>query len=82
MRRRWPHRGTGIAITLSKPAAHADGVPADSHEVRSAPRDSQSNADETESRTLIEPANRGADTPSRADTDAISDEGSLAVTDP
>jgi hypothetical protein len=82
MRRWWDHRGAGIAITLSKPAAHADGVPADPHEVGCAPRDSQSNADETESRTLIKPANREADTPSRADTDAIGDEESLAVTDP
>ena len=82
MRRRWEHRGAGIAITLSKPTADADGVPADPHEVGCAPGDSQSNADETESRTLIEPANRGADTPSRTDTDAIGDEESLAVTDP
>jgi len=81
MRRRWDHRGAGIAITLSKPTAHADGVSADPHEVGSAPGDSQSNSDETESRTLIEPANRGADTPSRTDSDAIGDEESLAVTD-
>ena len=58
LRRRWPHRGAGIAIALSKPAAHADGVSADPHEVGCAPSDSQSNADETESRTLIKPANR------------------------
>jgi hypothetical protein len=82
MRWRWEHRGAGIAVTLSKPTAHADGVPADPHEVGSAPGDSQSNADETESRTLIEPANRGADTPSGTNTDAIGDEESLAVTDP
>ena len=81
MRRRWEHRRAGIAITLSKPTTHADGVHADRHEVGSAPGDSQSDADETESRTLIEQANRGADTPSRTDTDAIGDEESLAVTD-
>ena len=63
MRWRWEHRGAGIAITLSKPTAHADGVPADPHEVGYAPGDSQSNAERTESRTLIEPANGGADTP-------------------
>ena len=82
MRRRWHHRGVGSAITLSKPTAHADGVPADPHEVGCTPGNSQSNADETESRTLVEPANRGADTPSRTDIDAIGDEESLAVTDP
>jgi hypothetical protein len=82
MRRRWNHRGAGTAITLSKPTAHTDGVPADPHEVGSAPGDSQSNGNETESRTLIEPTNRGADTPSRTDTDVIGDEESLAVTDP
>jgi hypothetical protein len=82
MRRRWEHRGPGIAITLSKPTAHSYGLHADPHEVGCAPGDSQSNADETESRTLIEQANRGADTPSRTDTDAIGDEESLAVTDP
>ena len=82
MRRRWDHRGIGTAITLSKPTAHADGVPADPHEVGCAPGDSQSNADKTESCTLIEPANRGADTHSRTDTDAIGDDESLAVTDP
>ena len=57
MRWRWDHRGAGIAITLSKPTAHADSVLADPHEVGYAPGDSQSNADRTESRTLIEPAN-------------------------
>jgi hypothetical protein len=72
----------GSTITLSKPTAHADGVPAEPHEIGSAPGDCQSNADRTESRGLIEPANRGADTPSRTDTDAIRDEESLAVTDP
>ena len=82
MRRRWEHRGVGTAITLSKPTADADGVSADPYEVGSAPGDSQSNTDETESRTLIEPTNRGADTPSRIDTDAIGDQESLAVTDP
>ena len=82
MRRRWEHRGTGIPITLSKPTTHADGVPADLHEVGSASGDSQSDSDETESRTLIEPANRGADIPSRTDSDAIGDEESLAVADP
>ena len=46
MRWRWDHRGAGIAITLSKPTAHADGVLADPHEVGYAPGDSQSNADE------------------------------------
>ena len=80
MRRRRDDRGAGIAITLGKPTAHADRVPA--YEVGSAPGDSQSNADETESRTLIEPANRGADTPSRTDTPAIGDEESLAVASP
>jgi hypothetical protein len=82
MRRRWDHRGLGTAITLSKPTAHADGVPADPHEVDSAPGDSQSNADETDSRTVIQPANRGADAPSKTDIDAIDNEESLAVTDP
>jgi hypothetical protein len=82
MRRRWEHRGIGIPITLSKPTTHADGVPADLHEVGSASGDSQSDSDETESRTLIEPANRGADIPSRTDSDAIGDEESLAVADP
>jgi hypothetical protein len=72
----------GSTITLSKPTAHADGVPAEPREIGSAPGDCQSNADRTESRGLIEPANRGADTPSRTDTDAIRDEESLAVTDP
>src|SRR5215207_834922 len=67
MRWRWSHRGFGIAITLSKPAAHADGVPAHSHEVGYAPGDSQSYAEGTEYRTLIEPTNRGADTCSRTD---------------
>ena len=81
MRWRWEHRGAGIAVTLSQPTAHADGVPADPHEVGYAPGDSQSNAEETESRTLIEPAIRGADTRPRTDTDAIGDEESLAVTD-
>jgi hypothetical protein len=37
MRWRWQHRGIGSAITLSKPTAHADGVPADLHQVGSAP---------------------------------------------
>jgi hypothetical protein len=63
VRRRWEHRGAGTAVTLSKSTAYADGAPADPHEVGSAPGDSQSNADEAESSTLIEPANRGADTP-------------------
>ena len=81
MRRRWDHRGAGGAITLSKPTAHADGLPADPHEVGLAPGDSQSNSDQTESRNLIEPANRRADTPSRTDSDTIGDEESLAVTD-
>ena len=61
MRWRWEHRGAGIAITLSKPTTHTDGVPADLHEVGSAPGDSQSDADETESRALLQPANGGAD---------------------
>ena len=82
MRRRWQHRGVGTAITLSKPAAHADGVLADPHEVGCPPRDSQSDADETEPHTLVEPADRGADNPSTTDVDAIGDEESLAVTDP
>ena len=68
-------------ITLS-PIAHADGVPADLHEIGSAPGDSQSIADETEPRILIEPANRGAESLSKTDIDAIGDEESLAVTDP
>ena len=59
---RWQHRGAGIAITLSKPAAHADGVPADSHEIGCAPGDSQSDAEGPESRTHIEPVSSGADT--------------------
>jgi len=82
MCRRWEHRGSGIAITLSKPTAHADGVSADHHEVGCAPGDPQSDADEAESGTLIEPANRGADCLSRTDIDAIGDEESLAVADP
>ena len=82
MRRRREHRGVGIAITLSKPTAYADGVSADSHEVGCAPGDPQSDADETESGTLIEPANRGADRPARTDSDAIGDEESVAVADP
>ena len=80
--RRWEHRRAGIAITLSKPTAHADGVSADHHEVGCAPGDPQSDADEAESGTLIEPANRGADCLSRTDIDAIGDEESLAVADP
>jgi len=32
--------GVGRAITLSKPTAHTDGVPADLHQVGSAPGDS------------------------------------------
>ena len=79
---RWDHRGFGVAITLSKPTAHADGVPAEPHEVGCAPGDFQSSADKTESRTLIEPANRGADADSGTDSDGIGDEESLAVTDP
>jgi hypothetical protein len=82
MRWRWEHRRAGIAITLSEPTTHADGVHADRHEVGSAPGDSQSDADETESCTLIESANRGVDIRSRTDTDAIGDEESLAVADP
>ena len=87
MRWRWEHRGVGIALTLSKPTAHADGVRADPHDVGYAPGDSQSDAEGTESRTLIEPAVRGADprprtdTHSRTDSDAVGDEESLAVTD-
>ena len=64
MRRRWDHRGVGSAITLRKPSAHADGVPAGPHEVAYTPGNSQSDADETESGTLVEPANRGVDSPS------------------
>jgi hypothetical protein len=82
LRRRWDHRRSGITITFSKPTAHANGVPADPHQVGCAPGDSQSDADETESRTFIEPANRGADTPSRINTDTLGDEGSLAAADP
>jgi hypothetical protein len=82
MRRRREHRGGGIAITLSKPTAHADGISADPHEVGCAPGDPQSDADETECGTLTEPANTGADRPSRTDTDAIVNQESLAVTDP
>jgi hypothetical protein len=81
MRRRREHRGVDIAITLSKPTAYADGVPADTHEVGCAPGDPQSDADETEPGTLIEPANRGADRPARTDTDD-GDEQSLPVADP
>jgi len=33
MRWRWEHRSAGIAITLSKPTAYADGVPTDPHKV-------------------------------------------------
>ena len=73
MRRRWKHRGAGTAISLSKPTAHADAVPADPDEVGSAPGDPPSNADEAESRTLIDPANRGVNTSSRIDTDAVGD---------
>lgn len=58
MRRRWDYRGVGSAIPLSKPTAHADGVPAGTHEVGWAPGNSESDADETKSRTLIERANR------------------------
>jgi len=82
VRRRWEHRGSGIAITLSKPTADADHLRADAHGVGSAPGDSHSNADRTDCRTLIEPTNRGVDTPSRTDTDAIGDGESLAVADP
>ena len=82
MRRRWKHRGAGIALTLSKPSAHAGGVSAEPHEVGCAPGDSQSDADETKSRTLIEPANRGADSLARTDNDAIGDQESFAVADP
>jgi hypothetical protein len=82
MRQRWEHRGSGIAITLSQPTADTDGVTADPHQVGSATGDSQSDADETESRILIEPADRAAETPSRTDTDAIGDEESLAAADP
>jgi hypothetical protein len=82
MRQRWEHRGSGIAITLSQPTANTDGVTADPHQVGSATGDSQSDADETESRILIEPADRAAETPSRTDTDAIGDEESLAAADP
>jgi hypothetical protein len=87
LRWRWEHRGAGIAITLSKPAAHADGDSADSIEVGYAPGRSQSDAEGPESRTLIEPANGGADSfsgtdSSRTDSDAIGDQQSLPVTDP
>jgi hypothetical protein len=82
MRRRREHRGAGVAITLSKPTAHANRVPADAHEVGCAPGDPQSDADETEFRTLIEPANRGVVGPSQTDIGAIGDGESLAVTDP
>jgi hypothetical protein len=82
MRGRRDHRAASIAIRLSRPTAHADGVPADAHQVGCAPRDSQFDAHETESCALIEPANRRADTPSRIDAETIGDEGSLAVTDP
>ena len=84
---RWEHRGAGIAITLSQSTAHADGVSADAREIGYAPGDSQSNAEGTESRTLIEPANGGADSfsrtdSSRTDSDAIRGDESVAVTDP
>src|SRR6476659_4759353 len=82
MRRRWEHRGPGIAITLSKPTAHSYGLHADPHEVGCAPGDSQSNADEAESRTLVERANTGADTSTGTNTDAIGDEESVAAADP
>ena len=87
MRWRWEHRGAGNAITLSQPTAHANGVPADPREIGHAPGDSQSNAERTESHTLIEPANTGADSfsrtdSSRTDSDAIGGDESLAVTDP
>ena len=65
-----------------------DGVPADPHEVGYAPGDSQSDAEGTESRSLIEPASRGTDTHAGTDThtgtdsDAIGGDESLAVTDP
>jgi hypothetical protein len=39
MCRRREHRRACIAITLSKPTAHADGVSADPHEVGCAPGD-------------------------------------------
>ena len=74
VRRRWDHRGAGIAITFSKPAAHADGVtcrlPRGRRRALRFPVQHRRNR----VRTLIKPANRGADTPSRADTDAIGDE--------
>jgi hypothetical protein len=82
MRRWWQHRGIGSAFPLSKPTAHADGVPADPHEVGRTLSESQSNADETESRTLIEPTNTGADRRSRTDIGAIGDAESLPVTSP
>jgi hypothetical protein len=56
------HRGAGIAITLSKSTAHTDGFSADALEVGYAPGGSQSNARKIESRTYVEPANRGAHT--------------------
>jgi hypothetical protein len=80
MRRRWDYRGVGSAITHSKPTAYANGVPADRHEVGCALGDSQSDADETESGTLVEPANRRADRPSRIG--AIGDQDCLTVTSP
>src|SRR5829696_8555273 len=79
MRRRWQYRRVGSAFPLSKPTAHADSVPADPHEVGRALSESQSSADETESRTLVEPANTGAGRPSRTD---IGDAESLPVTNP
>ena len=87
MRWRWEHRGAGIAITLSQSTGHADGVSADAREVGYASGDSQSDAERTESRTLIEPINRGADSfsttdSSRTDSDAIRGDESVAVTDP
>ena len=82
MRRRWQYRRVGSAFPLSKPTAHADSVPADPHEVGRALSESQSSADESESRTLVEPANTGAGRPSRTDIGAIGDDESLAVTNP
>jgi hypothetical protein len=82
MRRRWQYRRVGSAFPLSKPTAHADSVPADPPEVGRALSEFQSNADETESRTLVEPANTGASRPSRTDIGAIGDDESLAVTNP
>ena len=94
MRRRWQYRRVGSAITLSKPTADTDGVPAGPDEVGWVSRDShsykvacahgssQSDAHETDSGTPIKRANRRADIRSRTDIGAIGNKESLEVTNP